>query len=411
MIKRRIWIVTELFYPEETAVAYIFTRIAHHFSKSYNVSVICGPEYYDKSKRSFVDAIEISKEIEIHRVKSFNLDKNSILQRAFKVLFLSIQMGWSMFRRISKEDTVILATNPAPLLLLAGIIKSHKRFQLHVLVHDVFPENSVPAKIVKSQNSFSFKCLKYLFDKSYSRADHLIVIGSDMKEIISSKIKRFNNDLPVSIVTNWSNPENKPLPYNRIINKVDKKEIILQYAGNLGRVQGLIEIIEAFRKSNNSDLILKIQGTGVLYSYIENYLKTYRISNIELGGSYSRTEEAGILSNCDIGIVSLSFGMYGLGVPSKSYHLLSAGKPILYVGEQGTEISRMVIDNEIGWSLDIKEHDDLVKFFTSLSLIDKDIISDMGAKARALAINKYNEPIILEQFQSAVEAFKVINKG
>ena len=48
MERKKIWIVTELFYPEETAVAFIFTRIANYLSQSYKVCVICGPEYYMK---------------------------------------------------------------------------------------------------------------------------------------------------------------------------------------------------------------------------------------------------------------------------------------------------------------------------------------------------------------------------
>ena len=63
MGKKKIWIVTELFYPEETAVAYIFTRIANYLSSSYNVSVICGPEFYDNNKKEFVDCLLISNEI------------------------------------------------------------------------------------------------------------------------------------------------------------------------------------------------------------------------------------------------------------------------------------------------------------------------------------------------------------
>ena len=56
---KKIWIVTELFYPEETSVAYIFTRIANFLSKSYKVCVICGPKYYDHSKKEFFDYVKI----------------------------------------------------------------------------------------------------------------------------------------------------------------------------------------------------------------------------------------------------------------------------------------------------------------------------------------------------------------
>jgi hypothetical protein len=399
---KKIWIVTELFYPEETAVAFIFTRIANYLSKNYKVCVICGPEFYDNSKKEFVDVVHISNEIEIYRTKSLNLDKNSIFQRTIKIVILSLRMGVLMWKKISKGEIVILATNPAPLLLFVSLIKHYKKFQLHILVHDVFPENAISAKIINNNKFITFKIVKYLFDRSYSCADHLIVIGRDMKEVISKKVNRFKKHPCISIVPNWSNPDKFS-----ITNKVNNEnKIILQYAGNIGRVQGLIEILDAFRLSNNKSLFLNFRGTGALYSYIENFIKKNNLKNICLNGSFSRNEESDILANCDIGIVSLSTGMFGLGVPSKSYHLLSAGKPILFIGEPKTEISCLVLENSIGWSLDVRNQNEIVEFFNNLSSIDKDVLMKMGKNARLLAEKVYNEPIILKLLQSKIESIK-----
>jgi len=403
MDKKKIWIVTELFYPEETAVAYIFTRIANHLSNSYQVKVICGPEFYDNNKKGFVDDLNISGDIEIFRTKSPDLNKNSLIQRTIKIIILSLRMGYLMCRKITKGEIVLLATNPAPLLLLVRIIQSYKKFQLHILVHDVFPENTIPARIFKNDKSIIFKSIKYLFDKAYSCADQLIVIGRDMKEIISEKVHRFKTFPSISVVTNWSNPEKALLENSDTIN-TDK--IILQYAGNIGRVQGLIELLDAFRLSNNEGLCLNFRGTGALHSYIKDYITKYNLVNINLGGGFSRNEETEILANCDIGIVSLSNGMYGLGVPSKSYHLLSAGKPILFIGEQNTEISLMVSENEIGWSLDVSNQNELIEFFNQLSSIDRGILKEMGRKSLQLANIQYNEQTILELFQSEIESVK-----
>lgn len=398
---KKIWIVTELFYPEETAVAFIFTRIANYLSKSYQVGVICGPEFYDNDKKDFVDEFYISNEIEICRTKSLNLDKNSLIQRTIKTISLSLRLGILMCRKISKGELVILATNPAPLLLFVRIIKYYKKIQLHILVHDVFPENTIPAKIFKNNKSIFFKIIKLLFDSAYSCADHLIVIGRDMQEIISSKVKYSKTNPVISIVPNWSNSGKVSL-MNENLNRTNK--ITLQYAGNIGRVQGLLEILDAYRLSNNERLLLSLSGTGALYPYIEHYIRSYSLGNVCLKGGFSRSEENEILANCDIGIVSLSVGMFGLGVPSKSYNLLSAGKPILFIGEPKTEISQLVLENGIGWSLDIRNQNEIVEFFNQLPSVDKEILIKMGRSARLLAENEYNEHTILRLFQSKIES-------
>ena len=47
---KNLWIVTELFPPDETSTAYILGEIANAFVNKYQVKVICGPEIYDKRK-------------------------------------------------------------------------------------------------------------------------------------------------------------------------------------------------------------------------------------------------------------------------------------------------------------------------------------------------------------------------
>ena len=41
---QRLWIVTELFPPDETSTSYILGEIANAMAKKYCVGVICGPE-------------------------------------------------------------------------------------------------------------------------------------------------------------------------------------------------------------------------------------------------------------------------------------------------------------------------------------------------------------------------------
>ena len=48
---KRLWIISEPFPPDETSTGYIMGEIANTFASKYSVSVICGPEIYDKRKK------------------------------------------------------------------------------------------------------------------------------------------------------------------------------------------------------------------------------------------------------------------------------------------------------------------------------------------------------------------------
>ena len=68
--------------------------------------------------------------------------------------------------------------------------------------------------------------------------------------------------------------------------------------------------------------------------------------------------------------------MYGLGVPSKVYNSMSAGLPILYVGDEGSEIDRYIKNYNIGWSFNWSQIESLKEFLNNLSLDDYKYIKE-----------------------------------
>ena len=56
-----------------------------------------------------------------------------------------------------------------------------------------------------------------------------------------------------------------------------------------------------------------------------------------------------LYDNFDVSLISLSPGMYGLAVPSKFYFSISAGKPVLCLVDEGSEIQLVMAEHELGW--------------------------------------------------------------
>ncbi|HEY0659489.1 MAG TPA: hypothetical protein VGD05_13490, partial [Pyrinomonadaceae bacterium] len=64
--KKTLWVVTELYYPEETSTGYYLTRIAEGLTDDYEVKVLCGqPNYSARGVRA--PKREIHKQVEIFR--------------------------------------------------------------------------------------------------------------------------------------------------------------------------------------------------------------------------------------------------------------------------------------------------------------------------------------------------------
>lgn len=367
-MKQTLWIISELFPPDETSTAYIMGEIANAMTSKYEVKVICGPEIYDKRKKPDPNnRFVLDSSIELFRAEGADLDKNTTKGKALSFILMSKRLIALAKEHIKSGDRVLMVTNPAPLVLLMSKLKKRMGFELNLLVHDVFPENTKPAGLRLPL----YGTFKKVFDKAYSRADQLIAIGRDMAEVLHEKAP----SAKISVIENWADIENiKPQP-------MPEGKIRLEYAGNIGRVQALDKVIEKMP----SDVELHIYGTGSM----ERALKSLGRPNVFFHGPYFRSQQNEVLADCHIALVTLQEGMYGLGVPSKTYNILAAGRPVLFLGPKGSEIDRLVKDEGVGYcgwpsSWNIEE------------------LAQMGSRARALAERDYSKETILNKFVEAI---------
>lgn len=98
-----------------------------------------------------------------------------------------------------------------------------------------------------------YSLFKHIFDKAYTKADQLIVLGRDMANVLEQKVGKGENP-KITIIENWADIGNiKPQPF-------PEGKIILEYAGNIGRVQGLDKVMDMLPE----DVELHFYGTGAM---------------------------------------------------------------------------------------------------------------------------------------------------
>jgi len=368
---RKLYIITELFPPDETSTAYILGEMANASAKEYEVHVICGPEVYDKRKKIDVEhPFHLDSTVTVHRVKGIGIDKNKALGKALSFLMMS----WRL-QRLSKDliksgDKVLLVTNPAPLILLISRLRKKRQFELNVLVHDVFPENTIPAGLKMPKAVYRF--VKKRFDKAYSRVDKFLTLGRDMAEVVKGKA---GNNAKVTIVENWADVD------TIMPQLMPEGNIKLEYAGNIGRVQGLDKLVNELPQG----VELHFYGTGAM----ENSLKAMGLPNVFFHGPYFRSQQNEVLAACHVAIVTLSENMYGLGVPSKTYNIMAAGRPIIYFGPEKGEIALMIKENHIG-------------YIGWPETWDMEELKEMGKRARELAETIYSKEAILNKYLATI---------
>ncbi len=392
-----LWIISELFPPDETSTAFILGEIANVMSAKYEVKIICGPEIYDKRKKTDPNnKFVLNSKIWVTHVKGVDLDKNTFFGKAMRFAIISRQLYQTAKKSIQDGDKVLLVTNPAPVVALVSRLKKERAFDLNILVHDVFPENTAPAGL--KMPNFVYNILKNIFDSAYSRADQLIALGRDMKKVLEKKVARFEHQPKVTIIENWADLD--------IVSPMELKfhpdRFVLEYAGNIGRVQGLHALIENIKNAKNEELEFHLWGTGAEETSLKNFVQNNKMTNVVFHGAYLRSEQSEVINRCDMALVTLTDGMFGLGVPSKTYNIMAAGKAVLFIGEPESEIGLLVKEKNIGYVFRPDDKDEIISFLSGLNKEKLAEIREMGERARQVAVKEYAKDIILNKFAEAI---------
>lgn len=397
MKKNKIWVISEYFYPNiSSSTGYFMTSIAEKLAENNSVSAITATK--NQSNRN---SSEVYKNIEIIRVKDINLSKNNLIQRFFKLVIMTFRMSFEILFRVKSGDKIFCVTNPAFIILLIPFLKKLKgNIHSTILVYDVLPENFHAAKIL-SDKSIIYKTIKFFFNKSYASFDNIITIGRDMEKVFQTKLP-INYHQNIKIITNWAETD-LVKPYPKYDNKIIKSlklenKIIIQFAGNIGRLQGLEKLVSIFAKCDSNRFHFLFIGDGAVLPELKSFVLKNEVKNITFLGSLPRSEQNVFLNACDIGLVTLNQNMFGLGVPSKSYNILSCEKPIFFIGDLESEIALMIKENKIGWAI---ENNDAFKIPTILNNIfeNKELLKKMSLKCRQIAIKEYSKDVILNKYK------------
>lgn len=398
----KCWIISEYAYPVVVTTGYYVTEIAEYLaSKGLEVGIITTNNTYYASDIISDKEHESYKGIDIYRSLGKQVDKDRLFKRVWRLLLSSLQLVRIATNKVKKGDVVICLTNPAFFMLFMPWVRKRTKCNYHILVHDIFPENLVSIGKL-SQKGFLFSLLKKVFDKAYSSANSCISIGNDMSRVIEQKTK---GKTSITLITNWADVdevtpcEKKSTKLFEEYEKEIADKVVFQFAGNLGKAQGLDNVLTAIDKVESDDAKFLFVGAGAKGKDIESFAKLH--NNTIYAGFRDRSTQNDFLNCCDIGIVTLADGMYGLGVPSKSYNIMATGKPILYIGEDDSEVAININKYGIGWVVAPNDPEALKSKIDSI-LSNTSVISKMGKKAFDVASNVFAKDVVLEQYYQYV---------
>ena len=388
-----MWVITELYYPENNQTGYYMTGIAEGLSDEFEVRVICGQPNY-AAKGTLAPKKEFHQGVEIFRVWGTTLDKNVIFFRLLNMLTLGASIFLKSLVKIKKGQLIIVVSAPPSLPFITALASKIRRARYNLIVQDKYPETLIAVGKTRSDSMF-VKIFNKLNAWLYNEAEKIVVVGRDMGELIETQMNGNSaHGTTIEVIQNWASLEEIE-PTRRDSNDLLKElgisdKFVFLYAGNMGHPQDLESIVEcAMKLKNDLRFHFLFLGSGVKRKWLENEVRDNELKNVSVLPPRSRTEQKLFLNACDVGFVSLVKGMRGVAMPSRTYNFLAAGKPILALTEEDSEVARVIEEDRVGWIVAPSEPAKLLQIIYKI-YDERNFLEEIGKRARKSALDKYS---------------------
>jgi glycosyltransferase involved in cell wall biosynthesis len=342
----RLWVVSELYYPEETSTGYFLTKISEGLADTYDVHAICSRPTYSERDLS-VPWRERHGGVEIHRMRSTRLSKDSVAGRILNLLSFTILAGLFCLLRFRRGDRVLVVTNPPTIPPLVGLLARFKRVRAYLLIHDVYPEVLIATGLIRPEGLPS-RLLGKLTTATYRLYYRIIVLGRDM-EVVARK--RLGMDAArVTIIPNWGDVDwVQPMdadrnPFTAAYNP--DRRMVVQFSGNIGRTHDIESVLAAAEVlKDRSNIQFQFVGSGGKVGLVGSASS----ANIAHLPRQPREMLGPMLASADAVVISFVDGMLGVSVPSRMYNVMAAGTPIIAMAHPDSELAQVVREEACGW--------------------------------------------------------------
>jgi len=400
--RKRLWIMTEVYYPEEISTGYYLTSIAEGLAKDFDVRVLCGQPKH-MSRGITAPKREVRNGVEIYRTSATTLDKNVMLYRLFNMFTIGVAMFYNSLKRFRKGDQILVVTAPPTMPLTTAFAALLRGASYTVLVQDSYPEILIAVGTLR-KNSLSVSTINFFNRWVYKYAAKIIVMGRDMNELFQRKTSGL--DIPILTIPNWADLETihpTPRENNQLLKELGiLDKFVFLYAGNIGHptdVETIIHSAEQLR--DHREIHFLFIGAGVKKKWVEDQVRERSLVNVTVLDYRPREDQIVFLNACDVGLIALIKGMWGTAMPSRTYNIIAAGKPVLALTEQDSELAQVIEEEGIGRYVEPGNSNDLTKAILQM-FEDRTHLAEMGGRARAAAIEKYSLSGAVEKYRSAL---------
>jgi glycosyltransferase involved in cell wall biosynthesis len=316
MDKRKIVFVNQ-------AVNFLTVDIVNSFAEKFDdISLITGNVH--------TQGTDLDPRVKIDKLTKYN--ERNFRTKALSWTIATVQFFFKMLFKYRRHEVFFVSIPPMAYLCMLLL---PNRFS--ILIWDVYPD-TLKIYGIGEKNPL-FKCWSWANKKLFKRAAYIFTIGNKMADMVSKYVDRSK----IKVIRLWTTFESFT-PVSKQENFFIKEhglqdKYIVQYSGNIGlihNVEVMVDIAAAMKE--NSKVFFLIIGKGDKVNEIKEGIRKNNLTNCMVLPFQPDNVFPYSLSAADLGVVILDSKTSKASIPNKTYNLMTAGKPLLYIASADSEL-------------------------------------------------------------------------
>lgn len=408
-MSRPIVVLVPHFAPDTAPTGEVITRIVDEFiAVGRTVHVVTAlPWYRTHSIEDGWSGRLIRREKtswgSIIRVHPFpGKSKTNLLRRAVGFGMFSVIAGvCTLFAGgLHRRPAAIISMSPPLTLGLTGWLAARLRFSRAVFnIQDVFPDAAIETGAITNKKIIGVA--RWLERVSYHRSDAVVVLSQDLQANVAAKVSH-RHQQKIHVIPNFVDaeritPQSRDTAYRQELGI--GAETVVMYAGNVGYSQSLTLMIAAAKEFPHVAFV--INGEGSARAELETVAGDS--ANIYFANYQPRDRVAEVLASGDIHVVPLRKGLGAVSVPSKTYSILAAARPVVAAIDPGTEVTRILSESGAGISV---VPDNEAEFISALGRLigDQAMAEHMGKQGREWVQTHVSPSAVANSYLSLIDS-------
>lgn len=238
-----------------------------------------------------------------------------------------------------RVDVAFAMTPPLPMAATGWLASLPRRAPLVLNVQDVFPDVAVELGVLRGRRVIA--AASALERWSYARSAAVTVLSEDMRANLAAKMRDPSrlHVIPNFVDVESIRPMHRENSYRAEFGLAGKT--VVMYAGNVGMSQSLDLMVAAARSTRDrADIVYVVNGGGSTLADLQT--SAQGLPNMRFVPMQPLDRLPEVMAAADLHVVPLKRELSRSSVPSKTYSILAAGRPVLASVDEGSEVQRVV---------------------------------------------------------------------